>query len=85
MDSFLQTVTLYIGIGGLFDGLTVLEFLDLLRQQFPVESVRMIEVDLPTLLRCQICRIVIIRVEGHYRCTVRWQCLDNLFHHSGLS
>ena len=85
MDGLLQTVTLYIGIGGLFDGLAVLEFLDLLRQQFPVEGIGMVEVDLPALLRCQACRIVIIRVKGHYRCTVRGQRLSNLFHHGGLS
>ena len=85
MDGLRLTITLDVRIGRLFDRLTILQFLDVLRQQFPVESIGMVEVDSCTFLGCQISRIVIIRVKRYYCCTMRRQRLGNSFDDGGLA
>ena len=85
MDRLRQTVGDHIRIGGLFDGLTVSQLLDLLRQQFPVESIRMVEVNLLPFLGCQIRRIIIIRIQRDNDCTVRRQRFGNTLHDGGLA
>ena len=85
MDGFLLTVTLDIGIGRLLDSLTILQFLNMLRQQLPVESIGMVEVNSLTLLSGHVGRIVIIRIEGHNSCTMRWQSLGYSLYDGSLA
>ena len=52
MNGLRQTVGDDIRIGRLFDSLAILQHLDMLRQQFPVEGIRMVKVNGFTLLIC---------------------------------
>ena len=85
VDGFLLAVALYIRIGGLLNGLAILQHLDVLGQQLPVEGIGMVEVDGSALLGCQVRGVIIIRIEGNDRRTVWRQCLRDFPHDGGLA
>jgi hypothetical protein len=69
----------------LLHSLAIFELLNLLRQQLPVEDVRMVEVNLLTLLWCQIGGVVVIRVSRDDCCTRGRQLLGNALHDGSLA
>ena len=85
MYRLLQAIGDEIRIGRLFNGLTTLEHLDMLSEQLPVEGIRMVEVDGLTLFVGHSRRIVVIRVQWYYCCTMRWQHAGNSLYDGGLS
>ena len=85
MNGLRQTVGEHIRIGGLFDGLAILQLLDLFRQQFPVEGVWVVEIDGLALLISQGGGIVIIRVQRDNGCTMGRQCFCNTLDDGGLA
>ena len=85
MNCLRQTVGEYIRIGGLLDGLAIFQLLDLLRQQFPVEGIRMVEVNGLALFISQCRRIVVIRIQRNDGSTMGRQRLGNTFDDGGLA
>ena len=54
-----------VGIDRLLDGFSLLEFADLLAKQFPVDGIRVIEVDFVALLHREVAGILIIGILGN--------------------
>ena len=66
-----QAVALEIRICRLLNSSTLSKFVHLLVQEFPVESIRMVEVDGMALFIGHACGIVVVRVERHNGYIVR--------------
>ena len=79
------TVTLEVTVGRLLDSLSVTQIVELLVQQLPVESIRMVEVNGMTLFVCHARCVVIVRVKRHYSHKVRRQSLNNFSHYRGFA
>ena len=60
MNGLWQTVADEIGISRLFDSLSCTQFAYLLDEEFPVEGIRMVEIDCLALFVCQIGGVIII-------------------------
>ena len=60
MNGLWQTVADKIGISRLFDSLSCTQFAYLLDEEFPVEGIRMVEIDCLALFVCQIGGVIII-------------------------
>ena len=57
----------------------------MLYEQFPVESVRVVEVYGVTFLVSHVRGVIVVRVERHHGHMMRRQGLNYLLHHGGLA
>lgn len=85
MNSLRKAVGDDIRILGLLDSLSVLKHPDMLCQQLPVESIRVVEIDSFALLISHACRIVVIRVQRYYGCIAWGQRTGDSLDDGGLS
>ena len=64
MDCFRLTGTSEVGVGRLLDALAFFQHRDMLREQAPFKSVRMVEIDILALFHRYMTTIFIIRILG---------------------
>ena len=80
-----QAVALEIRICRLLNSSTLSKFVHLLVQEFPVESIRMVEVNGMAFLFRHVARIIVIGIQWHNSHIVRRQSLHDLLYHGSLA
>ena len=80
VDGLRQSVGEYIRIGGLLDGTSLAQLVDLLDEQFPVEGIGMVEVDGLSFLVGHVGGVVVVGVEWYDGHIVRRQGLNDFLY-----
>ena len=60
MYGFGQTIAKQVAVCGLFASMPIAQFVDMLDEKFPIEGIRMIEVDRFTFLIGEVCSVIVI-------------------------
>ena len=80
-----QTVADEVAVGGLLDAFSPAQSLYLLREEFPVESIGMVEVDALALLGREVGSVVVVGILWDECHTVDGQCFQNLLYYGCLA